>query len=525
MALFSDTIMKRKTCGHKPAACHHFMRLPSRSQYITLLGINTKRDFRSILILVVLAPFLFTAPEVAQGALKPVMVHYMPWFVSKPYSGSWGWHWTMLHFNPDITNTNGEQEIASWYYPLIGPYDSADPAVLEYHVLLMKLGGIDGVIVDWYGQDNYYDYGINNQRTLALLNYTRKAGLKFSLCYEDATIQAEINGGTMNGISVNAGNAIAHAQQTMLYAQTNFFTDASFFRLSNAPVLLNFGPQYFHNSSDWTSIFSVLNTTNQPAFFTEDNRLSPVGKGAFDWPPMGLSGGGTLTSNQLQNYLVTFEQTAGGWPGFVSSAFPRFHDIYAQAGVGSSYGYLDDANGSTLTSTLRRALTNNSAIVQIVTWNDFGEGTIVEPTREYGYRDLGIIQDFRRQYTDANFSYHTNDLAMAFRFYNLRKQYGNSPAISAELNRTFTNLVSGALSTANLQLTGMESNKPVIYNLSYDGVQLQFLIGGYVASIVRVQMSTNLTTWQTVQTFAASTNLSVFSTATTQAVCRFFKVQ
>jgi hypothetical protein len=472
--------------------------------------------FRSILILAVFTPFLFTAPEVAHGAPKPVMVHYMPWFVSQPYSGSWGWHWTMLHFNPNVLNANGQQEIASWYYPLIGPYDSADPVVLEYHVLLMKLAGIDGVIVDWYGMDNFNDYAVNNQRTLALFNYTRKAGLKFSLCYEDATIKQETNG------FITASAAISHAQQTMLYVQTNFFTDASFLRLSNAPVLLNFGPQYFYNSSDWTSIFSVLNVTNQPAFFTEDNRLSPVGTGAFDWPPMS---GGTLTPAQLQSYLVSFDQKAGGWPGFVSSAFPRFHDIYAQAGVGSSYGYLDDANGSTLTNTLSRAMTNNSAIVQIVTWNDFGEGTIVEPTREYGYRDLGIIQDFRRQYTDANFSYHTNDLAMAFRFYNLRKQYGNSPAISAELNRIFTNIVSTAVSTADLQLTGIESNKPVIYNLSYDGVQLRFLIGGYVASSVLVQMSTNLTTWQTVQTFAVSTNLSAFSTATTQAVCRFFKVQ
>jgi hypothetical protein len=170
-------------------------------------------------------------------------------------------------------------------------------------------------------------------------------------------------------------------------------------------------------------------------------------------------------------------------------------------------------------------MTNNSALVQIVTWNDFGEGTIVEPTQDYGYRDLGIVQNLRRQYLDPSFSYHTNDLAMAFRFYNLRKQYGNNPAISAELNRIFTNIVSQAVSTANLQLTGMESNRPVIYNLSYDGVQLRFLIGGYVASSVQVQMSTNLTTWQTVQTFAASTNLSVFSTATIQAVCRFFKVQ
>src|SRR5471032_2609072 len=111
--------------------------------------------FRSILILAVLAPILFIAPAAIHGAPKPVMVHYMPWFVSQPYSGSWGWHWTMNHFNPNVTNANGEQQIASWYYPLIGPYDSADPAVLEYHVLLMKLAGIDGVIVDWYGSANF----------------------------------------------------------------------------------------------------------------------------------------------------------------------------------------------------------------------------------------------------------------------------------------------------------------------------------------------------------------------------------
>ena len=477
--------------------------------------------FRGIFLLAIVFPLLFTAPKAAHGGSKLVMVHYMPWFVSQPYSGSWGWHWTMNHFNPALTNASGEQEIASWYYPMIGPYDSLDPAVLEYHALLMKLGGIDGVIVDWYGSDNYNDYAVNNQRTLALLTYTRMAGLKFSLCYEDATIQQEINGGY-----ITAAGAIAHAQQTMLYAQSNFFTDASFLRLSNAPVLLNFGPQYFTSNSAWVSIFSVLNATNQPAFFTEDNRLA-VGEGAFDWPPMWMSGGGTntLTPAELQSYLVSFEQKGAGWPAYISSGFPRFHDIYAQAGVSPSYGYLDDANGQTLTNTLSRAMTNNSAIVQLVTWNDFGEGTIVEPTLDYGYRDLGIVQNLRRQYLTPGFPYHTNDLAMPLRLYLLRKQYGSNADLSAELNRIFTNIVSGTLSTANLQLTGMESNRPVIYNLSYTGVQLKFSIGGYVANSVQVQMSTNLTTWQTVQTFAAGTNLSIFSTNTAQAGYRFFKVQ
>jgi hypothetical protein len=477
--------------------------------------------FRVLVLLAALAEFVFAVPSLASPAAKPLLVHYMPWFVTQPYSGFWGWHWTMNHFHPEVTNPNGRQDIASWYYPSIGPYDSLDPAVLEYHVLLMKLAGIDGVSVDWYGTDNFNDYAVNNQRTLALFNYTRKAGLKFSLCYEDQTIQQEINANF-----ITAASAIAHAQQTLRYAQSNFFTDPSYLRLSNAPVFLNFGPQYFKNNSDWVSIFSVLNATNQPAFFTEDNRLA-VGAGAFDWPPMWMSGGGTnaLTPAQLQSYEVSFAQKAAAWPAFISSAFPRFNDIYAQAGVGSSYGQLADANGSTLTNTLSRAMTNQSAFVQLVTWNDFGEGTVLEPTRDYGYRDLGIVQHLRRQYLEPGFSYDTNTLALATRFYNLRKQYGSVPAVASELNRVFTNLVSGKMSTAQLQLTGLEITRPVIYDVSHNGSQLQFLIGGYMASGVQVEMSTDLNTWQTVQTFTASTNMPVFTTNTTQAVASFFKVR
>jgi hypothetical protein len=475
--------------------------------------------FRNILAVAGLAFCLALAPRVVKAASKPLLVHYMPWFVSKPYSGSWGYHWTLNHFNPDVTDPSGRKDIASWYYPLIGPYDSLDPELLEYHVLLMKLGGVDGVIVDWYGMDNFYDYGINNQRTLALFNWTRKAGLTFSLCYEDSTITSEVNGGF-----ITSANAITHAQQTMLYVQTNFFTNNGYLRWSNAPVFLNFGPQTFKTNAHWASIFSVLNATNQPAFYTEDNRLA-VGAGAFDWPPMSLSGGGTLTPSQLQSYLASFDQKGAAWPSFVSSAFPRFHDIYAQAGVGSTYGYLDDANGTTLTNTLLRALTNHSAMVQVATWNDYGEGTVVEPTLDYGYRDLGIIQGFRRQYLDSSFGYNTNDLNTAFRFYNLRKKYGTSGAMSAELDRIFTNVISAKLSLANQRVSAIESNRPVIYNLELKGTQLQFSIGGFLASGVQVKMSTNLVDWQTVQLFTASTNAPVFTTNATQSVATFFKVQ
>lgn len=404
----------------------------------------------TILRLAALWSCLLAAPAVSGAASKTVMVYYMPWYTAKPYSEGWGWHWTMNHFNPDMVNASGERQIASWYYPLIGPYDSSDPAVLEYHVLLMKLAGVDGVIVDWYGSANFLDYGINNQATVKLFRFTRKAGLKFSICYEDQTIQHMIDG---NYLAAN--DAVFHAQQEMLYLQTNFFSDPSYLRLKDQPVLLNFGPQHFMMSSNWEDIFSVLAATNQPAFFTEDNRL-PVSMGAFSWPPMWLSQvpgtGGVLSGAALKSYLADFDQKAGHWPAFISSAFPRFHDIYQKAGVRNYWGYLGDRHGDTLRETLSRGMTNSSAIVQVVTWNDFGEGSMVEPTQEYGCRDLGIIQDCRRQYLESDFSRNTNDLTMALQFYNLRRQYLTNRVVSAELDRIFTNIVSGRIEAANLQL-------------------------------------------------------------------------
>jgi len=389
-------------------------------------------------------------PLSVHSAAKPVMVYYMPWYTAKPYSQAWGWHWTMDHFNPDRLNAIGEREIASWYSPLIGPYDSSDPAVLEYHVLLMKLSGIDGVIVDWYGSANFLDYGANNQATLKLFQFARKAGLKFAICYEDQTIRHMEDGNFLS-----ASNALPFAQQEMKYLQTNFFSDASYLRLNGQPVLLNFGPQYFLASSNWEAIFSVFPKTNQPAFFTEDNRLPP-GMGAFSWPPMWMSQapgtGGVLSGAALKGYLNDFERKAASWPSFISGAFPRFHDIYQRAGMRNYWGYLGDRQGETLRETLSRGMTNSSALVQIVTWNDFGEGSIIEPTREYGFRDLGIIQDLRRQYWQADFSGHTNDLAMAYELFNLRRNALGKATVSAALDGIFQNIVNNEIAIARQSL-------------------------------------------------------------------------
>ena len=74
----------------------------------------------------------------------------------------------------------------------------------------------------------------------------------------------------------------------------------------------------------------------------------------------------------------------------MATAFPGLKDIYKQAGVGERLGGISLRMGTTFTESL--ALGAGSPMVQIATWNDYGEGTAIEPTRGAGYKYLEILQ-------------------------------------------------------------------------------------------------------------------------------------
>ncbi|MFA7421236.1 MAG: DUF5010 domain-containing protein [Melioribacteraceae bacterium] len=367
----------------------------------------------------------------AQNQKKPVlMAHYMPWYQSKDYSGTWGWHWTMNHFDPNKVNSNGQREIASKYYPLTGPYDSQDPDILEYQVLLMKLSGIDGVMVDWYGDENYNDYEIINKNTGSLFNWIKRAKLQFAIVYEDQTIKHMVSGG-----KISSADAKTYASKAINYINANWASTSTYLKKDGQPVLLTFGPQYFKNSSDWETIFSGINP--RPLFITLDNVLNPVASGAYPWPPMDKSVNGVLSQASLASYLSQFYQKAANWNYKVGSAFPAFNDIYKEAGVGTSYGFLDPQNGFTFSTTLDRAINNNCDVIQLVTWNDYGEGTIIEPTVEFGYSYLEKVQEVKKRSIDTNFVFAKADLELPIRIFKLRKNSDWALLISKSLDDAF----------------------------------------------------------------------------------------
>ena len=76
-------------------------------------------------------------PAVTKTNPMKVYMHYMPWFdAPAPGGTNWGLHWKMGTRNPNIVDATGKRQIASHFYPKIGPYESSDPDVIEYHMLL-----------------------------------------------------------------------------------------------------------------------------------------------------------------------------------------------------------------------------------------------------------------------------------------------------------------------------------------------------------------------------------------------------
>jgi hypothetical protein len=377
----------------------------------------------------------------------PVYVHMMPWFQTPETLGgtSWGWHWTMNDRNPNIIDTStGQREIASNYYPLIGTYDSSDPNVIEYQMLLMKLSGISGTIVDWYGT-NGTNGDINSLLSASnkIVSSTQTYGLGVGVCLEDRFA------GSPNDVTTNI-NYLGSNSNTY-FNQSNYIKVGA----NQTPLMLLFGPEKYTLPSQWTSILSGV--SQKPALVALPYQASQVGSGAsgeFGWvyQDPGTSDHLTVQQNFLANEAPKFSTSIG-------VAYPGYNDYYAQGGAGSGSGFIipeNNSNGQTLSETLAldQTYSKNISAIQIATWNDYGEGTQIEPTVQDGFTDLEEIQKF------TGVSYGLSDLQLVYQLYEARTQLAGNTAAQATLNLVSTDINQLNISTARTTLATALASAP-----------------------------------------------------------------
>jgi Glycosyl hydrolase family 99 len=392
---------------------------------------------------------------VAKTNPTKVYMHYMPWFQTPASQGgtdgnSWGIHWTMANQNPNTVDPSGKRQIASHYYPMIGPYDSSDPNVLEYHMLLMKYSGIDGVMVDWYGvAGTNGDINSLLNASNAIVNKTGSFGIGAGVVLED----------NFASNTANTSQAVANVQTNVNYLRDNYFNKPNYIKYgaSNGPLLFNFGPQKLTQESEWTQVFSSAGVDPEFLTLNYNDGAGSNADGQFAWPYQDAGTTDHITSHLRPFYITKAGSLKASGKIAAGVAYPGFNDFYAQGGWGSNLFYIpetDPANGQTTlqeTLNLYNVYQSNLSMLQLATFNDFGEGTQFEPTVEDGFKSLNQIQ----QYTGV--SYGTAELQLIYQLYLARKKYAGKTAIQAMLDNVSNDLnsldVSGAralLSQASL---------------------------------------------------------------------------
>ncbi len=348
-----------------------------------------------------------------------VMAHYMPWFGMETLpDGTIHWeHWCWQGNGPKHdANTmlaNGRRDIASVYYPLIGPYDGRDPAVLEYHFLTAKACGIEGFIADWYGG------GFTDTVFSEMVSAAERYGMTVAICLEEKTFFP----GYTN-ITTRAG-AVAEARRQVRLVLNTHARSPAYWRIGGQAVFLIFPGHREDELGQHVltpeELAEVLGSVDPPGIhFIRSNAneaYNGLVQGGYAW----IDG---------TDYRDWFYPTAahlresGQWETAIGAANPGFDDTGVW-GWGNGVRIVERRDGDEYAENWDYILRYNPDVVQVATWNDFEEGTTIEPAEGYGFDYIDATERFVGRWLGRKVREHDNPWPV--RLYAARKTLRSVP--------------------------------------------------------------------------------------------------
>ena len=343
-----------------------------------------------------------------------VFAHYMPWFKAETGpDGSRTWeHWQWFgkgkKHDPDRILENGRRDIASVYYPMIGPYDGRDPVVLEYHMLTAKAAGIEGFIADWYGPDTYSD-----QVFSAMVKAAERYGMTVAICLEEKTF--------FPGYSAAKDRAEVRKEMArqIRHVLDRHATSRAYYRRNGAPVFFMFngygnGPAGPATLSP-EELKEVLQSFHDPSVLLVRGHFEPpyldIGLGNYAWCGD--------TRYRTNFYAAALAARADNRIALCAGAASPGFDDSGVYGWGNGPRVTDRRGTLEYEENWDDILNYGPEIVQIVTWNDFEEGTTIEPSEQYGFSFVDLTEQYVGRFTGRPVK--LTDNAMPLRIFALRQ--------------------------------------------------------------------------------------------------------
>jgi glycoprotein endo-alpha-1,2-mannosidase len=283
---------------------------------------------RSLLALVL----LLAMPAAAVAARAPARsaIFFYPWYSNARHDGQYV-HWAQGGHTPPF-------DIASAFFPLRGVYSSGDPLILRAQMKDIADSGVDEVVSSWWGRGSAED-----RRLPAVMRAAKRRGLEVAVQLEP------YEGRTIDSIAADLVYLRSLGIRDIYVYRTKDFTAEDWGRVTRQPMGLRLFGQ--------TNLVGFAARAGFAGFYTYDIVVYDATK--FD-----------RLCKQARTLGILCAPSVG--PGYDASAATG--DIRVK----------DRLLGATYDTMWRAALNAGADLVTITSYNEWGEGTQIEPAGHGG---------------------------------------------------------------------------------------------------------------------------------------------
>ncbi len=300
--------------------------------------------------------------------------------------------------HPPEAQAQGERLVLAFYYTWFDkntwnsgtvpdlpeiPYNSDNAEAMIRHIEQAKGAGIDAFVLNWWGQGNRTEKNLK-----ALLNLSAERGFRVAVDFD-------LNSPVMQGAASYVNN-LRHLLQVHA-------AHPAYLRVGGRPVV------FFYNVSrlsvdTWRSIRDQADPNRQALWIAEGTNINY--QAAFDghhlysitWPNR-IPPSNTLSSwaGRVQKY----NQQHGTAKIWVATVMPGYDDRKVRPGSGFARSRDD---GAYYRACWQAAIASKPQWVIINSFNEWPEGSYIEPSKAYGHRYLDLTRELAAQFKGADFA-------------------------------------------------------------------------------------------------------------------------